>query len=300
MGATPPAPVAAGCFGPIAPGGDGPALTRLASAPITAVKPNRGGSSVTLRVRFDDGGRAVFKPEQKHWRVGHRAEIAAYHLDRRLCFLRTAPVAGRSLDAKLLRRHLEANGADEKFLKRFDDEVIVRDGHVDGALIAWHEKSLANAEPPRGWSDADGGAVTSELAARLPEYSDMMVFDFVADNSDRFSGGNVLSLGKGGPLIFLDNAAGFTPWRKDTTLEKLMKPLCRFRRATVEALRAVGPAAAPGRRLSALLEASLARDALAPVLNKAQLAAADARLAALLEHVDGCVDSLGRDTVLSL
>ena len=134
----------------------------------------------------------------------------------------------------------------------------------------------------------------------LRDLSNCVLFDYLIGNTDRWSGGNILALGKGGPLIFLDNAAGFTPWRRDKTLDERLAPLCRFRAATVAALRAVGPAATPARRLSALLADSLAGDALAPVIGQTQLSATDARLAALLDHVQRCIDTQGKDRVLSL
>ncbi len=291
----------AGKRGPIADEKDAEWLERLATGVISRVTRNTGGSSITLKVRFSDGRRAALKPEQEHWRVGHRAEIAAYQLDRVLGFNRTAPVAGRRILLPELRRHVEADDTDAKWLERFDRDVRSRDGYVDVALIAWHEKSLGRAEPPRDWTDglasAEGGR--PELAARLPEWSDLVVFDFLIDNTDRWSGGNVLTLGPGGPLIFLDNAAGFSPWRKGATTRERVDPVCRFRAATVEAVRA-RTTAAPENGLAATLARSLAHDALSPVLNKTQLADLDSRAQWFVEHVDRCIEKLGEATVLSL
>ncbi len=280
-----PGPVDAGFAGPVDPALDGAWLARLASAAIDGVKRNKGGATITIRFQFKDGRRAVFKPEQTHSAGNYRAEIAAYHLDRLLGFGRTAAVAGRRVGLAWLRQSLAASGADAAWLARFDKEVRAHDGRVAGAVVAWHSGRLVPIEPPHGWTTSDN--------PRVPEWSDMVVFDFLIDNTDRYSGGNVLSLGKGGRLIFLDNAAGFTDARMKAgwSLGKMLAPLCRFRRKTIAALRAAA-------HLGARLEASLARDPLAPVLAKGHFAALDARVAKLLAHVDACIAEQGESAVL--
>ena len=292
----------AGFRGPVDASKDGAWLERLASGPIAEIVRNTGGATLTLRVRFADGSRAVFKPEQKHSASNYRAEIAAYHVDRLLGFGRTAAVVGRSIGFEHLLGHLEHSGADEKWLERFQNEVISKNGRVSGAMIAWHAGRLANAEPPKGWTAGlkSRDPVPESIAARLPEWSDLMVFDFVIDNTDRWSGGNVLSLGTGGPLIFLDNASSFAAWRasKGETTASLIEPICRFRRATLDALVAVGPAASAEHELSAELRRSLAKDPLAPVLGESQLTAVDRRIERLLQHIDQCKAALGEQIVL--
>jgi len=77
-----------------------------------------------------------------------------------------------------------------------------------------------------------------------------------------------------------------------------VEPVCRFRKATRDALAAAGPASAAEAHLGSRLERSLAKDPLAPVLGKAQFAALDARVARLLEHVAECQRELGDGVVL--
>ncbi len=289
----PPSPVAphTGWAGPIQPEGDAAWLTRLRLGAITVVKANAGGSSVSLRVKFEDGHRALFKPEQKKWKAGFRSEIGAYHLDRLLALGRVAVVAGRILDRTLLRAHLKHSGADSKWLARFDDEVLDHDGSVYGALISWHRGRLVSAAPPRDFTDGldSPQPLRSVVAERLPEWSDMLVFDHLINNTDRWSGGNVLSLGNGGPLIFLDQAAGFNPWRGKSQMNKRLTANCRFRKATVTAIRA-----RRGRQdLSTQLTKSLSQDALAPVLSERSVQGVEARLVSLADHIDACEERLG-------
>jgi hypothetical protein len=283
--AAPPKPILArnaGFEGPVDPKKDRDWIARLASLPIVAMKRNTGGTSLTLRVRFEDGQRAVWKPEQKKGAGTFRSEIAAWHLDRLIGFGRTAVVVGRSIGKSHVLAQLDHADTDPEAMARFEAELVEHDGRVSGAMIAWHEKTLANAEPPKGWASADASVSES----RVLEWSDMVAFDFLIDNTDRWSGGNVLSLGKEGPLIFLDNAAGFSPGRaaRNEMATARLEHVCRFRPSTAQALTAL----AEKQGLGGLLAASLAHDPLAPVLSEKQTAAVDARLEKLAEHVRTC------------
>lgn len=290
--------------GPVDPARDPDWVRRLASVPVSEYRPNRGGATLTIRARFADGERALFKAEQTHSASNFRAEIAAYHLDRLLGFARTAVVVGRTVPRAHLRQHLLAVGADAKWLARFDDEVR-GDVRVHGAMIAWHSGGLGKADPPRGWERYASGAEPAppQLESRLLEWSDMVVFDYLVDNPDRWSGGNILTLGKGGPLIFLDNAAGFVDWRMQAgaTTAKTLAKVCRFRATTIARLRALGPDAPEAQRLGRQLRRSLARDPLAPVLAEGHYAAVDRRVAQLLAHIDRCAAGVdgGSDAAIS-
>lgn len=285
---------AAGLEAPVDVSLDGEWLLRLAAAPIVEVTVNKGGGSVSMRVKFADGRKAALKPEQTGHSTDPRAEIAAYHADRILGFGRTAAVAGRRLPHAELRAALVASGADEAFLARFDRNVVARDGHVDAALIAWHKGPLVEEEIEPAWAAllATGDPVPEGDAAKLAERSDLVLFDFLIDNPDRYSGGNILRLGKGGPLVFLDQGAAFGKNRlaRRATTKDILEKVCRFRASTLDALASVGPG--KPERLGALLAASLGRDALAPVLDAAQIAAVDERAATLAEHVRACTERL--------
>ncbi len=278
--------------GPVDPEADRAWLQRLAASPIVEISNNAGGATLTLRVRFADAQRGVFKPEQTHSASNYRSEIVAYHLDRVLGLGRVAPVVGRELDAARLRVWL-ANSKSEGVVERFDREVVVENGRVRGAVIGWHTARLSSAEPPRGWAAAlfepDAGFPTE----RALEWSDMVLFDYLIDNTDRWSGGNVLSLGKDGKLIFLDNAAGLMRTGIAPPAERPLGGVCRFRAATIASLQSAAP------RLAARLAKSLGPDPLAPVLSERQLAAIERRATLALEHVERCVATHGRERALA-
>jgi len=293
----------AGFAGPVDAAKDGEWITRLASAGITEITPNRGGASVSMRVRFADGKKAAMKPEQNGHPTDPRAEIAAYHIDRLLGFGRTAAVAGRRFALADVRAALVTSGADQAFLARVDTSLVARDGQIAAAMIAWHTAALVEEESDPAWISPLGTSepVPADALSRLAEWSDLVVFDFLVDNPDRYSGGNVLRLDKGGPLVFLDQGAAFGQNRlraKLTTRARLDK-VCRFRKDTLAALRRVGSGAPAPDKLGAALKASLARDPLAPVLDAAQLAGVDDRVALLATHTRSCEARLGSATKLA-
>ncbi|MEZ4228197.1 MAG: hypothetical protein R3B89_03470 [Polyangiaceae bacterium] len=289
--------------GPIDVSRDGSWLRRMSRAAITKATQNKGGSTVTIRLYFEDGYRAVLKADQKKSATNYRSEIVAYHLDRLLGCGRTAPVVGRTLPRAALRRLLEASGTDPTFLTRFDAELNEpQPDTIRGAVIAWHEKRLHSLEVPRAWPKWLGTGtgetlptpgnqpIPKEITRQLSALEELTAFDYLLDNTDRWSGGNTLLLGPGGPMIFLDNGAGFADWRmqRKLALDADLNRLCAFPEGLVENLRALGPGVPPAQRLSKRLERSLARDPLAPLLSDEHLAALDWRLARLLAHIEAC------------
>ena len=294
--------VGAGFLGPVDPKLDAEWITRMASAEIAEITPNKGGGSVSMRVKFKDGKKAALKAEQTGHPTDPRSEIAAYHLDRLLGFGRTAPVVGRRFDMAKIRAALVASKAEPAFLDRLE-KLVVRDGHLDAALIAWHTAPLVEEEVAPAWIAplADKDPVEKDMLPKLKDWSDLVVFDFLVDNPDRYSGGNILRLDKGGPIVFLDQGAAFGRGRlqaKQTTMDRLQK-VCRFRRETLSALKKVGSAAGKDGSLGALLAKSLAKDPLSPVLDEAQIRGVDERVKMLEAHVKACSAKVGAAVLLS-
>src|SRR5690606_10597425 len=118
-----------------------------------------------------------------------------------------------------------------------------------------------------------------DRADRPAELSDMIVFDYLTRNLDRWGGNNanVLIRGEHGPLVFLDNGAGFVPnVARPALAEARLRVLQRFRKSTIAAVRAFD---------IARFDARLAAEAVKPVLSKLQLEQLEERRAALLAHV---------------
>lgn len=280
----------------------------LRQTPFARVEEGFGGRTLAFKITLVDGRAGYFKPAQSFSAAHWYSEVAAHYLDRELGFGRVPPVVGRRFPWRPLRR---VAGDDP----RVSEVEVDEDGTVAGAFIGWLEARL----PPwdalgRGWEKwvrVQGGMLITpyqrpidwrgringrrsveetELAgfAECPEepepgwageLSDLIVFDYLISNVDRWGGEytNVRRHGRGGPLIYLDNGAGFWPGQQRLGLmDARLEALQRFRRETVEALEGFE---------RARFEARLDADPLAPVLSERQRAGVEERRRAVLRHV---------------
>lgn len=271
----------------------------LATQPVTQIEKGRGGRSLAFKLTLADGTRGYYKPEQTFSAAHWYAEVASYYLDRELGIGRAIPTIGRRLEWEPLRR---AAGSD----RRVDEVVVQEDGTVRGAFIWWVPEDLVPIAPgtgwekwirvtgplrvtpyqrPRRWADgevADHGppAGAPDTPERPAELSDMILFDYLTTNVDRWGGDftNVRTRGPGGPIIYLDNGAGFTagPSARIPLMDARLHALQRFRRSTVERIRALD---------LDRLERRMAEDPLAPVLTERHFEQLEERRRHLLEHV---------------
>lgn len=306
---------------------DGEILEHLRRDAIVGIERGRGGRSVAFRVTLESGARAYFKPEQTFSGSKWYAEIVAFHLDRALGIRRTSPSTGRALPWELLAPSLEgdprasevivgAGGEVRGALIAWMDERLVPIDPPEG----W-ERSLridATDEPSpfvsqglerrarearrSGFIDAPGSPapplpssgppIAWDEEQRRIELSSLVAFDFLIQNTDRWGGGftNVRTRGPGGPLIYLDNAAGFARSRPRVAfLDRQLGFVQRFEAGLVRRLR----------RLEVEeLRARLEDDPLSPLLDDTQLRHLEERRVALLAHVDALLEAHGPDEVL--
>ena len=299
---------------------DAPRIDALRNGAVASVKKGKGGRSLAFQVTLEDGTKGYFKPQQSFSAAHWYSEVAAYYLDRELGFGRVPPTTGRTFEWTDLEK---AAGSDD----RVGELRIRKDGTIRGAFVWWIPEPLKRLRMGRTWerwvriqqtlpitpyqrpvdyrsdlrkkpgvreatdpSRPLAGEPDSE--GRPPELSDLIVFDYLTQNVDRWGGDftNVRTRGQGGPLIYLDNGAGF--WLGEQRLglmEARLKALQRFRRSTVDAVRKLDVDA---------FAARLRGDPLAPVLNEKQLDGLQQRQQALLEHVDAMVARFGEAAVL--
>jgi hypothetical protein len=146
------------------------------------------------------------------------------------------------------------------------------------------KKALKPGAPettPGAAKGAPEAAAPQPARPDLPaELSDLVVFDYLTANYDRFeSRDDLVTLGENGPLIFLDNGAAFSAsaaTAQRPLLDARLAFVSKFRRRTIEALRALDTEA---------LRATMAADSLGPLLDAAAWRGFEARRAAILEHV---------------
>lgn len=167
-------------------------------------------------------------------------------------------------------------------LLRAHTAFLTLDGGPEEPADAGLEESDAAAQEIDGW----------DREQRAAEISTLIVFDFLIHNGDRWGGQftNVRTRGPNGPIVYLDNAAGFSRRRaRLTTLDLRLQFVERFETRVVRRLRRLEDGAL-GERLES--------DPMAPILDDDQLAHFEERRLALLSHVDGLVERLGEERVL--
>jgi hypothetical protein len=293
---------------------DAPIREALRNKAPLSIEKGRGGRSLGFKIVLEGGQKAYFKGEQVFSAANWFGEVAAYHLDRMLKLGRVPAVVSRQFAWSQLE---PAAGNDWR-----KPEMIVRNGQLRGAFVAWVDGGVRPLTQKEGWerwlrvkywptamvTPFQRPAVwaqehaqvrklgqswrSAEERARLrmlrpepdrddrpAELSDLIVFDYLIKNLDRWGGGNanVLMRGDKGPLIFLDNAAGFEAGDpRPALIESRLRALQRFRRSTIAAVRAFDIKE---------FEKRLASEPVQPVLNRAQLDGLETRRKALLAWV---------------
>jgi hypothetical protein len=189
-------------------------LERIREQPVTRLKLNRGGSSLSFRVDFADGSRAAWKPVQTNAQTVPRKEVAAYRLNRLLGLNVVPPTAPRALSRDELfgLLHPESLAA----LPRIRAEAIVGpNGSVSGAASYWIPVIRdSEFDGPAGQQEVtrwltQGEPIPFEQRGMAAQLSTMAVFDFLTANPDRHSGGNMKTTADGTLLFFMDNTMSF-------------------------------------------------------------------------------------------
>lgn len=304
----PPAPAAAQAPAPLVaePGvtgffGEDDTALRLALAeqPVVRIEKGGGGRSLGFKLWLADGTRGYFKPEQDIHYTHHWSELGAYYLDRQLRLGRVPPAVGRTLEWDRLRNHAQTD-------PRLAEMRPRASGVIRGALIAWVHEGPTQLPLGAGWEkwvrvegplvrtpyvpprmQVAGEAPTSRRnAAERPSdptlpaaLSDLLVFDYLIQNADRWGteNANVRTRGPGGPLMFFDNGAGFWPGEQRMgIMERRLTSVQRFRRSTIDALRAFDEVDFRKR---------LSTDPLGSPLTESMIVGLRERIGVVLEHV---------------
>jgi hypothetical protein len=189
-------------------------LARLRLAPIVRAKLNKGGSSLSFRLDFADGSRAAFKPAQTNLQTVPRKEVAAYRLCRLLGLNGVPPAVPRSVSRDDLLGHLHPESL--AALPRIRAETLFNpQGKTSGAASYWiPEIRDAGLDTPAGLQKSAawlkiGQEIAPEDRLMAAQLSDLVVFDFLTANPDRYSGGNIKTSPEGDRLYFMDNTMAF-------------------------------------------------------------------------------------------
>ncbi|TSO37078.1 Extracellular serine/threonine protein kinase FAM20C [Bagarius yarrelli] len=263
----------------------------------------------------------------------HNAEIAAFHLDRILDFRRVPPVAGRLVN---MTREIRDVTRDKKLWRTFfispannicfygecsyycstEHALCGKPDQIEGSLAAflpdltlakrktwrnpwrrsYHKRKKAEWEVDPDYCDEVKQTPPYDHGTRLLDIMDMTIFDFLMGNMDRHHYETFEKFGNETFIIHLDNGRGFGKHSHDEM--SILVPLsqcCRVRRSTYLRLQLL---AKEDYQLSSLMEESLLRDRLSPILIRPHLQALDRRLRLILNVLADCVEKEGYRAVV--
>jgi hypothetical protein len=268
-------------------------LDHIRGADVVEAKLNKGGSSISFRLTFKDGSRAAFKPTQTNPQTVPRKEVAAYRIDRMLGLNAVPPATMRTLhhadlvgklpqDAQFLATRIEAETI-------FDGEGFTR-GEVSYWIPTIVDSHLDTTESVLQWWQwlSVDQEIPSDKVELMAQLSSLLILDMLQNNSDRFSGGNLMTSPDGQTLYYMDNTFGFQIEPEGhvkcrTYLTRAQK----FSRRTVAALRKLDPESI-----------KRALDCDPGVLTDDEIASVIARRDWTLRYIDGLIGKFGQDRVL--
>jgi hypothetical protein len=272
-------------------------LARVRTQPIVRFKFNHGGSSISFRVEFADGSRAAWKPTQTNTQTIPRKEIAAYRLNRLLGLNAVPPAAPRAVSRDELFGHLHPESLEA--IPRIKAETIFdANGQTLGTASYWIPIIKDSGfDKPEGEKQvqawlSQGEPIPPEQESMARQVSDLIVFDFLTSNPDRYSGGNMKMSPDGRQLFYMDNTMSFfvDPEGPPKNREVLLRTQ-RFSRSLYEAL---------DRVTAPTLERALAQEAGAPyeILTPAEIAGVVGRRVVVHQYIDALIAQFGARNVL--
>ncbi|XP_007654225.1 extracellular serine/threonine protein kinase FAM20C isoform X1 [Ornithorhynchus anatinus] len=263
----------------------------------------------------------------------HNAEIAAFHLDRILDFRRVPPVAGRLVN---MTKEIRDVTRDKKLWRTFfispannicfygecsyycstEHALCGKPDQIEGSLAAflpdlslakrktwrnpwrrsYHKRKKAEWEVDPDYCEEVKQTPPYDSSNRILDIMDMTIFDFLMGNMDRHHYETFEKFGNETFIIHLDNGRGFGKYSHDEL--SILVPLnqcCRIRKSTYLRLQLL---AKEEYKLSHLMEESLMKDKVAPILYQLHLEAMDRRLRIVLQAVRDCIEKDGFNSVV--
>jgi hypothetical protein len=273
-------------------------LERVRTQPMVRFKLNHGGSSISFRVDFADGSRAAWKPTQTNTQTIPRKEIAAYRLNRLLGLNAVPPAAARAVSRDDLFAHLHPESLE--FLPRIKAETIFNPAGITYGTASYWIPIIKDSgfDTPDGqrqttaWLTVGGEPIPPDKLSMLRQVSDLVVFDFLTSNPDRYSGGNMKMSPDGTELFYMDNTMSFFVDPAGT--EKNREVLFRTQRFSKSLYDALDRVTVP------TLQRALAQEPGAPydILTPAEIAAVVGRRQVIQQHVQDLIGKLGPREVL--
>uniref|UniRef100_A0A672FPA6 FAM20C golgi associated secretory pathway kinase a n=1 Tax=Salarias fasciatus TaxID=181472 RepID=A0A672FPA6_SALFA len=306
-------------------------LKDLVTQRITSVAMKSGGTQLKLIMTFQNYGQALFKPMKKQPLIIFAESSLC--LCRILDFRRVPPVAGRLVN---MTKEIRDVTRDKKLWRTFfispannvcfygecsyycstEHALCGKPDQIEGSLAAflpdlnlakrktwrnpwrrsYHKRKKAEWEVDPDYCDEVKQTPPYDRGTRLLDVMDMTIFDFLMGNMDRHHYETFEKFGNDTFIIHLDNGRGFGKHSHDEL--SILVPLsqcCRVRRSTYLRLQLL---AKEEYQLSSMMEESLLRDRLSPILIRPHLQAMDRRLRLVLQVLAGCIEKEGHVNVV--
>ncbi|KAI8797327.1 extracellular serine/threonine protein kinase FAM20C [Biomphalaria glabrata] len=312
-------------------------LKDLNNVPIKSTEELSGENNLKLILNFHNGGTGIFTP--KRWVdrelnpdhffkmdiISHRAEIAAFHLDRVLGFHKVPPTVGRILNITSDVMLLAKGRLKEHFFQSEEGSICIqgdcsphcadtcgapellegstsvalpdintcprkRDRHPIKLLLAKIKKMKFDKTYRYCRDNVKTRRLQQAAPTHLLEVVEMSIFDFLIDNMDRRLIERFKQFGDNGFLLHDDNGRGFAKAKRDcSTCLTPLQQCCMIRLSTLLKLVKLylGPSS-----LSQVMRNSLKDDPLAPVLLDTHLNSLDRRLGKILKVVKRCLNGV--------
>jgi hypothetical protein len=280
-------------------------LAPVGQGKVTKIKLNHGGTSLSLRVDFESGARASFKPEQIHPQSDPRREIAAYRLDRLLKIGRVPPAKSFTVKVADLLAATEPSHRSYIAARLAEESLIQKGGILRGELSWWvPEIKLAKLgkhridekEGKEAWIAAlkIGSQLAPEQRDFIAQISAVILFDVLIDNPDRWTGANTVMSPDGKTLFFMDNTMSFSRFGFGHRMNLLtLRRTQLFPRGLVERIRGL-----TAETIASAISTG-EDDGLAPLLDEKELAAILVRRDNMLRYIDQLIAEHGEDVVLA-
>jgi hypothetical protein len=281
-------------------------LEPLGAARVVRIKPNQGGTSLSLRIDFANGARASFKPEQVWPQSDPRREIAAYRMDRLLGIGHVPPAKPIKFTVSELLAAVDPQ-LRTVTTTRLTDEATARKGELRG-MVSWWIPEIRDLwlngveiQDPAARKELTsylqiGAQVPAKYKALVDQFSTCILFDVVINNADRFSGSNTKVSPDLRTLYFMDNTLSFAPAQRGHQMN--LRPFFAiqvFPRGLVKRLRELTLD-----QITAALTLGDDPVGLGPLLTDEELHAIISRRDHALAHIDSLVKQFGEDAVLAL
>ncbi|GFU00983.1 hypothetical protein NPIL_597541 [Nephila pilipes] len=284
---------------------------------------NDGSKAILKPMRFDrdketDPNHFYFTDFERH-----NSEIAAFHLDRLLGFRRSPPVVGRRMN---IRTELLIN-AEKRLQRTFfispaknicfyghcryycdtSHAICGRPDAVEVSLAAllppddlsprqrwrnpwrrsYHKRQNAVWEENESFCDTVRQKSLYNNTKRLADIVDMAILDFLIGNMDRHHYETFKIFGKDTFILHLDQGRGFgRPNQDELSILAPLQQCCFLHFKTFHRLVELQHG---NKKLSTLMQCSLYKDPLNPVLLDSHLEALDRRLEIVLQTIKKCI-----------